>query len=253
MSDATAALDQERARAGHQPSDRWVCMLQRIETPCTKAEPHGDCEQAFVLDQMPPPSTDGTSTLDGEAEVRFDETTDAVLWAEAFQRTYRDLVHRGYTNPWEKPIDDEGWLLGWFANAIERGRSAGAAPFGGVGQAMTGYEVAEAMDAGRKLLIRFLSGGDVTWWLAGDKTDDYPEGTPSSWYRENIGQINIVVQDVTGAPEFDGVVRFTPCSAEGYPCGRDECQQNGCLNERIKKHHPLIENVSIRNIANDGP
>ena len=35
-----------------------------------------------------------------------------------------------------------------------------------------GYEVAEAMEAGRKLLIRFLNEGDTTWWLAGDKTDE---------------------------------------------------------------------------------
>lgn len=131
-------------------------------------------------------------------------TTDAQVWAEEFQRVYRHLVHQGYADPHQKPVDDTGWLIGWFANALEVGRSAGAAPFGGEGVAMTGYDIAAAMEEGRKIQVRFLTEGDATWWLAGDTTDDHPEGTPPSWYREHLGQINVVARDVSDAPEFEG-------------------------------------------------
>lgn len=131
-------------------------------------------------------------------------TTDAQVWAEEFQRIYRHLAHQGYADPHQKPVDDTGWLIGWFANALEVGRSAGAAPFGGEGVAMTGYDIAVAMEEGRKIQIRFLTEGDATWWLAGDKTDEHPEGTPPSWYREHLGQINVIARDVSDAPEFEG-------------------------------------------------
>lgn len=204
---------------------------------------------------------------DDGVKVPFDQTTDAVAWAEEFQSIYVRLQAQ---KPHETPINDTGWLIGWFANAIERGVAAGAAPFGGDGQAMTGYEVAEAMEQGRKLLIRFLSGGDVTWWLAGDKTDDHPEGTPPSWYRENIGQINIIVRDVTGAPEFEGVSQVTPprttvmqacfdaesrdpafwlCSLPGciLPIGHDDPE----VTEEPVDH--CYTSVTVRNVPNDGP
>lgn len=44
------------------------------------------------------------------------ETTDAVVWTDAFMLAFRGQV-----------IDDEfkGTILGWFANAIETGRAAG--------------------------------------------------------------------------------------------------------------------------------
>jgi hypothetical protein len=44
--------------------------------------------------------------------------TDGRVWAAEFSRVYRELYPGG-------PELDEGWLLGWFANAIEAGRSAG--------------------------------------------------------------------------------------------------------------------------------
>jgi|688.fasta_scaffold1412932_2 hypothetical protein len=37
--------------------------------------------------------------------------TDAVLWAKEFRKT---AIRLGYSDM------DEGWLIGWFANAIER-------------------------------------------------------------------------------------------------------------------------------------
>ena len=45
--------------------------------------------------------------------------TDARKWAEAFHQT---ALRLGYSDM------DEGWLIGWFANAIEAARAASPAP-----------------------------------------------------------------------------------------------------------------------------
>jgi hypothetical protein len=45
--------------------------------------------------------------------------TDGAKWAAEFRLT---ALRLGYSNM------DEGWLVGWFANAIEAGREAGRAP-----------------------------------------------------------------------------------------------------------------------------
>lgn len=50
-------------------------------------------------------------------KVDLHATTDARAWAEGFTETWRRV--QGDEPP------DEGWMLGWFANAIEAGRSAG--------------------------------------------------------------------------------------------------------------------------------
>lgn len=42
-------------------------------------------------------------------------TTNAMVWAEEFNKVQKELY-------WFEV--DEGWLLGWFANAIEKWRSA---------------------------------------------------------------------------------------------------------------------------------
>lgn len=47
------------------------------------------------------------------------ETTDAKVWAEEFVRIVTDPG-----NPGADPTD-AGFMVGWFANAIERGRTAG--------------------------------------------------------------------------------------------------------------------------------
>lgn len=52
-----------------------------------------------------------------ERNMEFTQTTDAREWAKAFKQ-------RVEANP-ELALD-EGFLIGWFANAIERGRDAGA-------------------------------------------------------------------------------------------------------------------------------
>lgn len=59
-----------------------------------------------------------SATPDDEQEVvkRLHATTDAAVWAEEFNRTLYVLG---------KDRLDEGWLIGWFANAIEVGRDAG--------------------------------------------------------------------------------------------------------------------------------
>ena len=47
-------------------------------------------------------------------------TTDAQVWARAWCAIARRLHAEG------EDLIDEGWMIGWFANAIETGRSAGA-------------------------------------------------------------------------------------------------------------------------------
>jgi hypothetical protein len=49
---------------------------------------------------------------------RLRATTDAAVWAHEFNLAFAAL-HEGCEL-------DEGWLIGWFANAIEVGRDAGA-------------------------------------------------------------------------------------------------------------------------------
>ena len=48
---------------------------------------------------------------------------DARDWAEAFCKIADGL---GYRDPEGKPID-EGWMIGWFANALMRGYDQGRA------------------------------------------------------------------------------------------------------------------------------
>jgi len=60
---------------------------------------------------------------DSEADLtrlaRLFETTDAMVWAKEWCIVARKLEYLG------KPVIDEGWMVGWFANAIEVGRDAG--------------------------------------------------------------------------------------------------------------------------------
>lgn len=51
-----------------------------------------------------------------EAELLQSMGTDAAKWAAEFRAT---ALRLGYSDM------DEGWLIGWFANAIEAGREAG--------------------------------------------------------------------------------------------------------------------------------
>jgi diacylglycerol kinase family enzyme len=46
-------------------------------------------------------------------------TTDARAWAQEWCRIAREISARG------DDLIDEGWMIGWFANAIEMGRDAG--------------------------------------------------------------------------------------------------------------------------------
>lgn len=59
------------------------------------------------------PKRDPMSTEVDENALRA--TTDAAVWARAFLRVVHDL----------DGDFDEGFVIGWFANAIETGRAAG--------------------------------------------------------------------------------------------------------------------------------
>jgi hypothetical protein len=48
-------------------------------------------------------------------------TTDARVWAQEWCRIAREIEAADD----ERRVIDEGWMIGWFANAIEVGRDAG--------------------------------------------------------------------------------------------------------------------------------
>jgi hypothetical protein len=54
----------------------------------------------------------------------FDQTTDAAAWAKAFCERFGVYTSEGVIQ------DAEGLMLSWFANAIERGRTAGQVEVG---------------------------------------------------------------------------------------------------------------------------
>lgn len=54
-----------------------------------------------------------------ESEKRLLSTTDAVVWTNEFIRIAQERVDR------DEDVLDWGWLISWFANAIEVGREAG--------------------------------------------------------------------------------------------------------------------------------
>lgn len=47
---------------------------------------------------------------------RLYETTDAQVWAREWCAVARELEARG------ESVIDEGWMIGWFANAIENAK-----------------------------------------------------------------------------------------------------------------------------------
>jgi hypothetical protein len=50
------------------------------------------------------------------------ETTDAMVWAQEWCKVARQIATREQS--WAA-LDDEGWMVGWFANAIMRGYDEG--------------------------------------------------------------------------------------------------------------------------------
>ncbi len=191
-------------------------------------------------------------------------TTDAQEWAEAFQRTFRarladdlpqltpritaaimvgqtpdepTLTNEHIAKIAQQAIDvmlasdgpeaDTGWLIGWFANAIQAGYIQRERTF----PVMTGYEIADAMDRGDMVFVQFLTGADGAWFLADEHNDDYPDGTPSSWWREHVGQIAVAAY---------ATERIGDPIPDVEPVG-------------VTTDLPGRVNVTIRNVPNDGP
>ena len=153
------------------------------------------------------------------------ESHDPQVWAEAFQAVYRHLAHQGYADPMMKPVDDTGWLIGWFANAMMAYQHYRPVPLA------TGYEIADAMDRGDMVFVQFLTGADGAWFLADEHNDDYPDGTPSSWWREHVGQIAVAAY---------ATERIGDPIPDVEPVG-------------VTTDLPGRVNVTIRNVPNDGP
>lgn len=57
-------------------------------------------------------------------------STDASVWAKHFTKTFHEVLERYGLGKEAYQIDNatelEGWMIGWFANAIEVAREAGA-------------------------------------------------------------------------------------------------------------------------------
>lgn len=64
----------------------------------------------------------GQADENADLTLRLHSTTDARVWAQEWIKTAR-LV--GVRNQTFAALLDEGWMIGWFANAIEVGRDAG--------------------------------------------------------------------------------------------------------------------------------
>lgn len=54
--------------------------------------------------------------------VSVTQTTDAQVWAREWCRIAREIEAADDG----REVIDEGWMIGWFANAIEAGRDAGS-------------------------------------------------------------------------------------------------------------------------------
>jgi len=54
--------------------------------------------------------------------LRLHSTTDAQVWAEEWCKVAREIADAAEPG---RQVIDEGWMIGWFANAIEIGRAAG--------------------------------------------------------------------------------------------------------------------------------
>lgn len=99
--------------------------------------------------------------------VKLAATTDARVWAEEWCRVARELAAKGVG----EDLIDEGWMIGWFANAIEVGRAAGIAEGKAAKiQAMLDeVDAAEAEDARREADEEFWGEIEVEDDEAGDR------------------------------------------------------------------------------------
>lgn len=73
----------------------------------------------FVIFTMPELMAELVAPTENEPDTLSAMGTDAALWADNFRKV---ALRLGYDDM------DDGWLLGWFANAIEAGRNASRGP-----------------------------------------------------------------------------------------------------------------------------
>lgn len=117
-------------------------MVHEITCPFDHANCHAEacdceCHQRMIVTKSGKTLTDDDiSALAAEAEMGYNihddgtvtklmDTTDAAVWAREFCRLF-DGWHVWADGPDNRPqILTEGTMIGWFANALEVGRSAG--------------------------------------------------------------------------------------------------------------------------------
>jgi len=109
------------------------------------------------------------------------ESTHADVWAAQF------LAHAALSEDPEFTTD-EGNLIGWFANAIERGRDAGIRSV----PCMTAYEIVRCHNKGLPVWVQFGTDGDATWELVTDElvatlTTDIGQMVLHAYVSPNVG------------------------------------------------------------------
>lgn len=130
-------------RVGNQPCTdtelryaTWLIdTIDKVRSlPSETATPTIEIEEGVFVPRKaaghPLPHVSQQSDKSGEEEEvdivkRLHSTTDASVWAHEFNKAFAQM-HEGCEL-------DEGWLIGWFANAIEIGRDAGKAQSSAIG------------------------------------------------------------------------------------------------------------------------
>lgn len=173
------------------------------------------------------------STVDAPevSETDLLSSFDAEVWAESFQATYRRLAHQGYTNPWQQPIDDTGWLIGWFANALQVGFDQGRRTM----PLMTGYDIAQALEEGEAVFVQTCIGIDASW-------NPPHESANPAWWRRHFGQIAVAAYVAEMVEDPDPIEADLPGMWE-----RADFESGD------EHRSAMTTQVTVRNVPNDGP
>lgn len=165
------------------------------------------------------------------------ETTDAQVWAQEWCRIAREIEERGDS------LIDEGWMIGWMANAIETGRSAGLASRASRSlsdESSGATELGECVVLPRTALLEFLGAVALPPWRdehgewIGGNIDCAPiAGRIAEWIRvHDLAQVILHDPDLLDDPD---PVRTCPvCGTEyrGWPC------PNGDEDESLPEETP---------------
>lgn len=130
----TALLAARDASPPDSPARRYFALsLCDVHEPgCSADTDHdGPCPVPAPIDDEAAPPEDSTGHRYSVGELQA--TTDATAWASEFAACARGMLQREHPDNLVSPevgpllasVLDQGWLIGWFANALETGRTHG--------------------------------------------------------------------------------------------------------------------------------